>query len=372
VTNPRLLVVGPTPPPVHGVTVYVRMLLEASAVRDRWDVVHLDTSDRRSLENLGRIDVTNVFLALRHVAEFAWRMRRERVRAVWIPVSSNAPAYLRDAFFILVAHASGARVVTHLHGGGFREFYDRAPAAVRWLVRVTSVRVDRAWVLGEGLREMYHGLISSDRIRTVPNGVPDPVRGAPELSDDCYPITLLHMGQLSVAKGVVELIEAARRLRVDGADVRVVLAGPWLNAAEETKILAAIGQSGIDARVELAGVVTGGSKADLLARADIFVLATSYPYEGQPLAILEAMAAALPVVATPRAAIPDTVEDGVTGLLVPEGDTDALVAVLRRLANDVSLRRRLGEQGRRRWTRKFTADHVMARVVEALEEVRSS
>ena len=107
-TKPRLLVVGPTPPPVHGVTVYVRMLLEASAVRERWDVVHLDTSDRRSLENLGRIDVTNVFLALRHVAGLAWCTRRERVRAVWIPVSSNTPAYLRDALFILAARSGGS------------------------------------------------------------------------------------------------------------------------------------------------------------------------------------------------------------------------------------------------------------------------
>jgi len=372
VTKPRLLVVGPTPPPVHGVTVYVRMLLEASAVRDRWDVVHLDTSDRRSLENLGRIDAINVFLALRHVAGLAWCMRCERVSAVWIPVSSNTPAYLRDALFILAAYVGGARVVTHLHGGGFREFYERAPAAVRWLVRTTSARVDRAWVLGEGLRAMYNGLISPDRIRTVPNGVPDPMSGASERSADPQPITLLHMGQLSVAKGVVELIAAARRLQGDGADVRVVLAGPWLSAAEETRIRAAIQRSGIESEVELAGVVTGRAKADCLARADVFVLVTSYAYEGQPLAILEAMAAGLPVVATSRAAIPDTVEDGVTGLLVPEGDTGALVAALRRLANDPSLRRRLGEQGRRRWHREFTADRAMARVAEALEEVRSA
>lgn len=351
---------------------YVRMLLEASAVRDRWDVVHLDTSDRRSLANLGRIDLTNVFLALRHVVGLAWLTRKGRVRAVWIPVSSNAPAYLRDALFILAARAAGARVVTHLHGGGFRDFYERAPAAVRWLVSMTSARVDRAWVLGEGLREMYQGLISPDRIRSVPNGVPDPACGAAEESTVPGPIEFLHLGQLSEAKGVIDLIEAARRLRGDGVDVRLVLAGPWLNAAEEAAIRESIARAGVDSEVELPGVVIGRDKAALLARADVFVLATSYPYEGQPMAILEAMAAGLPVVATSRAAIPDTVEDGVTGLLVPERDTDALEAALRRLADDQTLRQRLGDEGRRRWAREFTSDHAMARVVEALEEVRSA
>jgi glycosyltransferase involved in cell wall biosynthesis len=368
-SKPRLLVVGPTPPPVHGVTVYLRWLLDASALRERWEVLHADTSDRRSLANLGRVDPPNVALALRHVWKVAARVRRERVRAVWIPVSQNGPAYLRDALFILAAHAGGARVVTHLHGGGFGEFYHRAAAPLRGLVRASSARVERAWVLGEGLRANYAGLIPEERVRVVPNGVPDPLPPGPRPSPGFAP-TLLHLGQLSVEKGVVDLLSAVARLREAGRELRLVLAGGWSTPAEEMAVRGVIRDLGLGAVVELPGVLTGAAKARVLGEADAFVLATRYRYEGQPLAILEAMAAGLPVVATPRAAIPDAVEDGVTGLLVPERDVPALTDALARLLGDAELRRRLGAAGRDRWQRRFTLERAMARVVEALEEVR--
>ena len=373
--RPRLLVVGPVPPPVHGVSAYVRSLLDARELRERWEVLHLDTSDHRSLANLGRVDPTNVVLALRHVAECARRVRRERVRVVWIPISSNAPAYLRDALFILGAHAGGACVVAHAHGGGFGAFYRQAAPPVRWLVERASARVERAWVLGEGLRAMFDGLVADDRVHVVPNGVPDPTlaagTGGAADARSAHPFTLLHLGQLSVAKGVVDLVEAAGRLAASGTEIRVLLAGGWGSPGDEARIGAAVTRSGLGARVELLGVVSGATKAAAFRRADAFVLATRYPYEGQPLAVLEAMAAGLAVVSTPRAAIPDAVTDGVTGLLAPEGDVDALTAALLRLAADREVRVRMGAEGRRRWEREFTAERAMARVADALEEIRA-
>lgn len=368
---PRLLVVGPVPPPVHGTAVYVRMLLDAPELSAAWDVEHLDTSDRRSLENLGRFDFTNVRLALEHVAELARRVRVRRVRAVWIPVSQNAAAYLRDALFILAAHAGGARVVTHLHGGWFREFYEGTSAPMRGLVRASSARVEQAWVLGEGLRRVYQGLVPAERIRVVPNGVHDPLAGSRPARRGSAPVVVLHLGQLSVAKGVLDLIEAFRRLLASGAAARLVLAGSWLTREDESRIRGALDARELRESVELPGVVTGAARAELLARADVFALASRYPYEGQPLAVLEAMAAGLPVVATPRGAIPDTVADGVTGFLVPEGDVGALAERLLGLCGDPSLRERLGGAGRRRWMAEFTAERSMSRAVAALDEIRN-
>lgn len=369
-SKPRLLVVGPVPPPVHGTAAYVRMLLDAPALAVDWDVLHLDTSDRRSLDNLGRFDGTNVRLALAHVGRLAQRVRQEAVRVVWIPVSQNAPAYVRDALFIHGAHAGGAWVVTHLHGGWFREFYDRAAPPVRWLVRTSSARVDRAWVLGEGLRGVYRGLIPEERVRVVANGVADPVGVYDRSARRPGPPTILHLGQLSLTKGVLDLIEAVRRLRATKSDLRLVLAGPWATREDEARVRSAMADPALTGVVELAGVVAGAAKHELLMRADVFALATRYAYEGQPLAILEAMAAGLPVVATARGAIPDTVEDGATGLLVPEGDVGALTSTLDRLLGDAALRARLGSAGRTRWAREFTAEQGIARVVDALAELR--
>jgi len=87
--------------------------------------------------------------------------------------------------------------------------------------------------------------------------------------------------------------------------------------------------------------VTGAAKLDLLAQASIFIL-PSYQ-ENLPVALLEAMAMGLPVVTTPVAGIPDMVEEGRNGFLVPPGDYAGLAERLVRLAHDPALRRSMGE-----------------------------
>ena len=360
---PLLLVVGPVPPPPHGTSVYVRMLLDSPLVARRWRVAHLDTSDRRSLENLGRVDLGNVRLGLVHAWRLAAWLVRDRPRVVWIPLSQNAPAYLRDALFIVLARVGGARVVGHLHGGWFHEFHRRAALPLRWLVQGTCRLLSAAWVLGPALRECFAGLVPGPRVRVVPNGVPDPGAG-PRPLDRARPFTVLYLGQLSQPKGVDDLIAAFASL--PAADARLTIAGEWLTRADERRIRAAIAASPARARIELIGTVDAAGKARCLEGADVLVLPTRQP-EGQPLVVLEAMAASLPVIATRRGAIPDMVHDGITGVLVPEADPAGLASALERLERDRALGARLGQEGRRLWARAFTAEQAMARVAEELE-----
>ncbi len=85
---------------------------------------------------------------------------------------------------------------------------------------------------------------------------------------------------------------------------------------------------------------------DILAAADIFALASDW--EGLPLAIIEAMAAGLPVVATLVGCVPEVVQHGETGLLIPRGDQAALIAALKELAANCLLRRKMGAAARKR------------------------
>jgi glycosyltransferase involved in cell wall biosynthesis len=361
-------VIGPTPPPVHGTAVYTRMLLDSPILSEAFEVAHLDISDRRGLENVGRLDPTNVGLALRHLAALVGRLVRDRPDVVYVPVSQNALAYLRDGLFIALARAAGAAVVSHLHGGYFGTFYRSTPAPVRAFVRATSRLLDQAWVLGEGLRHHYEVVLPPDRVRVVPNGVPDPLRGeeAPVRDDGAGPMGVLFLGQLSEAKGLHEVVEAVGRLRADGIGVGLTLAGPWATEDQRRRTLELLERRGLADSTRLPGVVTGQEKRRLLCEHDVFVLPTRYRFEGQPLAILEAMAAALPVVSTRRGAIPDMVVDGLTGRLVPEEDPSALAAALAELARDPALRRAMGRAGRVRWRELFTEERCLRRFVSAL------
>ncbi|HSW31588.1 MAG TPA: glycosyltransferase [Longimicrobiales bacterium] len=375
--RPWILVVAPTPPPVHGTSVYSAMLFSSMELRARFRVRHVDTADRRSLDNLGRFDVQNVLLGLRHLAETALAVAAVRPRVVYVPIAQNGPAYLRDALFIGAARLGGARVVTHLHGGHFGAFYREAGPLLRLTVRISQRWVHRCWVLGEGLRGLFDGLLPPERVRVVPNGTPAVAgldrkpgedRGAGVARREGDSCAVLFLGQLCAAKGLDDLLAVLERQAAGGAALHGILAGEFATEAERRALEPRIRALEKAGRARFVGLVQGTAKAEALADADVFALPSKFAYEGQPLAILEAMAAGLPVVSTPRAAIPDMVRDGETGLLVAEGSVDELAAALDRLARDPSLRRRMGEAGRALHAECFTRERSLARAVEELAD----
>jgi glycosyltransferase involved in cell wall biosynthesis len=96
---------------------------------------------------------------------------------------------------------------------------------------------------------------------------------------------------------------------------------------------------------------------DLLADSQIFVLSTHY--EGAPISILEAMRCGLPIIATNVNGIPEQVADGVTGILVPHQDVDALSAAISTLANDPDRRHQMGRAGKHKFAQEFTVEQMV-------------
>ncbi|HEX6938347.1 MAG TPA: glycosyltransferase family 4 protein [Longimicrobiales bacterium] len=365
-----VLVIGPTPPPYQGMAVFTEMLLRSPVLARAYDVVHLDTADRRGLENMGRFDARNVLLALRHAAALAALVVRRRPDVIYVEVAQNEWGYLRDAVFIAIGRAFGRRVVTHLHGSHFRAFYETARPPFRWVVRRTSRWLSGALVLGEGLRGLYRGLLPDDRVMVAPNGIADPFpEGAPTRAGrDDGPVTVAYLGALFRPKGFLELLRAAALLKDAVPRLRFVFAGAWVSEDERADAAAWVAREGLERVVAFPGVVSGEGKRTFLREADIFVF-PGYQAEGLPLVVLEAMAAALPVVSTPVGAIPDAVRDGVTGLLVPPCDAAALAGAIRRLAEDAALRERMGRAGRERFLEEFTDGRCVERLVMALDRI---
>jgi glycosyltransferase involved in cell wall biosynthesis len=108
----------------------------------------------------------------------------------------------------------------------------------------------------------------------------------------------------------------------------------------------------------------------LLAACDVFVLASLY--EGLPLSVLEAMAAGKPVVATRVGGVEEAIVDGATGLLVRSGNAGELAAAIRWILADPQRARAMGEAGRERVNRHFTADRMVSKTVDLYEQLWKS
>jgi glycosyltransferase involved in cell wall biosynthesis len=315
-----------------------------------WDLHHLDTADRRDISNLGRFELINVLLALKHGMQFLAMLLRHRPQVVYVPIAQNTLGTLRDMLFMIPALLTRRRLVIHIHGGGFGQFHATAPALVAALIRAVVGKADRIIVLGESLRGMLDGIAPSDRVAVIANGMPDPFPTPPPRDAAAgRTFRVLYLSNLVGFKGFLDLMEAVAGLVEAGHDVSLDLAGGWGGPADEAaaqSLLARLGE-----RAHLHGAVGPEQKHELLASCDVLALPTTF--DGHPFVILEAMAAGLPVISTRYGAIPETVLHEQTGLLVEQRDPAGLADAILRLAGDPRLRLRLGAAGRERFVMHY-------------------
>jgi glycosyltransferase involved in cell wall biosynthesis/nucleoside-diphosphate-sugar epimerase len=159
---------------------------------------------------------------------------------------------------------------------------------------------------------------------------------------------LLFVGRLAAVKGLPVLLEAVAQLAKDRPDVRLVVAG---DGPDRTKLEAQAKRLGVADRVEFRGYQSQAQVRELLQQTDVFAMASFA--EGVPVVLMEAMAAGVPVIATRIAGVPELVEDGVNGFLVPPGEPRAIAEKAALLLDDGELRTRLGTAGREKVEREF-------------------
>jgi glycosyltransferase involved in cell wall biosynthesis len=358
--KPRLIVIGPLPPPYHGVTVSTSLVLSNQDLRERFDVDHVDTSDPRSGANVGKWDVRNTQLALRALGGLLIRLRGRR-GIVYLPLSQGTPGFLRDSVFIHASAAAGWKVAVHLRGGEFDEFYDRKHGALRRWIELTLARVDALAVMGDSLRSIFTGLVPDDRIAVVPNGTPEPsLDGA--IRD---PKLVLFLSNLRQRKGVAEALEAALLVLRHEPSARFLFVGEW----ESDELSRRLRETWRDRKqVDFVAGVSERERDRLLGSASVLLFPPVEP-EGHPRVVLEALAAGLPVVTTNRGAIAETVVHGESGFVLDDPVPEHLAERVLLLLQDTELRERMSAAARARYVERFTQEAADKRLAHWLSDV---
>lgn len=357
----RLIVIGPVPPPLHGVTISTSLVLASDALQEHFVVEHLDTSDHRTHENVGRWEFTNVMLGVRDTFRLGLRLRR-RKGVVYLPISQSTPGFLRDSLFVHLSRLMRWRVAVHLRGGEFRDFYSLSARPVRWWIRFTMRRITSAAVMGPSLIGEFDGLVPGERIAVVPNGTPDL---APD-GEARDPERVLFLSNLRRRKGVIESVDAALEVLRRRPTARFLFAGEWEEPQLENQLRERARDAGDS--VTFLGVVEGDRKRELLVTSSVLLFPPIEP-EGHPRVVLEALSAALPVVTTGKGAIVDTISDGGAGYVLSEAEPEQLAALTLRLLADPALRERMSQAARETYLKHFTQERADRLLTSWLRDV---
>lgn len=365
-SRPRVLFVGAFPParnPIFGgMVTSCRALLE-STLPER---VELDLLDSTQISNPPPSLPVRLVLAMVRCARFVARFERRRPDVVLLFVSVGASVFEKGVM-ARYARLRGIPVLMFPRGGAIIDQCAVSKTSRWWIASMlrggTKVLCQSpTWqtfatqVLGFEAHDapLIRNWTATAKLLAV---------GAGRTVRRQAPVRLLFVGWLERDKGVFELIEACRLL---GASRQFVLdiAGEGRASSE---IRSLVNAHGMADRVRFRGWLQEPALLAALQEADVLVLPSWA--EGLPNAMIEAMAARLPVVVTRVGSIPDVITDDENGLLVEPRNIESLQRALERVVDDAALRQRLGDEAHGIAAREFGVETAVELLVQEIKSV---
>jgi glycosyltransferase involved in cell wall biosynthesis len=244
--------------------------------------------------------------------------------------SASFWSYRRLFLIIILSKIFHKKVVTHIHGAKFQEYYNSSIPIERKMIEFGFKISNKIVVLSPEWVEKISAFCSAEKICVIPNCVSIP-SSSKDISFHDKSIktkNILFLGRLGRRKGVYDLLRAIKILGPKPSTVKLLLCGD----GDLKKIQYHINDLGLNSVVSVLGWVNGEKKNELFRKAYIYVL-PSY-FEGLPMSILEAMSYSLPIVATNVGGIPFAVESGKEGFLIDPNKPVMIAQAIKQLLTD--------------------------------------
>lgn len=355
-----VILIGPPTTEMGGMASVVRQTLALDyAGRFRPELVPITlSSDPRELL-FGRC--VRHSRQLRHLRT---TIRRSGARLIHIHTCSGKSFY-RSVIDLVLARRLGCRVVLHIHGAKFDEFVAREP---RWRRRIVSwalAHADRVISLSRAWHKKIVAIAPQARVVVVENAVDiPPVAPPPRSATGCHFLLLARMDEW---KGIDDLLAACALLHNSRVTFELTLAGPPGTAGDSESLQRKIDTLSLEACVKYVGSVAGDAKRALLAWADVYVQPSHH--EGMPIAVLEAMAASLPVIATRVGGMPEMLSDGRCGLITPPRDPQGLADAMDTLASDPPRRIAMAQAARASALSRFSTQRLHSDLLNLYDDL---
>jgi glycosyltransferase involved in cell wall biosynthesis len=321
------------------------------------------------LEDLGSFRPQKFIRLFKYILQAWWiRLRHGPMAFYYVPAPAKRSAILRDWVVMALCRPLFPELILHWHAYGLGEWVSARNDWVRRLTRRALGKADLSIVLNN-YNKRDAEVFAPERVEVVPNGIADlfpdyETALAPKRKDRaaalkalgavagdesrvaghevCTPevVRFLFLGHLIESKGIFVAIKATEmannELRRTGAPWRLelVLAGSFVSEAEKTRVQKAIKEANQSCgnegpRVLLAGFLNSGQKKSALEGADCLVFPTFYENEAQPLVLLEAMSAGLPVITTSWRGVPEILPDEYPWVVAPRSVAELSRAMMK-------------------------------------------
>ncbi len=358
----QLLLVGSVPPPYHGQAVVTEMVFEGEYPESEVTCLNLPFSE--DLESVGGLKLKKFQVLWQGVVgmlSFWWQNRAKDPILYYCAGSANWVPLFKDVILLGIIGRLFSRQVVHYHSGGLPQWFASNRVASLF-GKVAYSGVTRALALTKAVKVPCY---SKTELVIVPNGLAVE-QGMQKKSSEG--LRFLYLGSLRATKGVGVILEAVQALKAQGLteEWQVDFVGEWAIESEKEYWNAYIAEHDLSPYVRFLGRQVGESKWQAYADADTFLFPSYYESENQPLVIIEAMGMGLPVITTDWRGIPELVEDGNSGDLIPPEDPEALAEKMALYIGGQTSRSVLATNAQKRYEKSFTKEAFMQRMKDSL------
>jgi glycosyltransferase involved in cell wall biosynthesis len=318
----RILFIAPIPPPVDGQSKASKILLE-KLLSDDQNVVIVDLA-KNSLQK--KIFDLNRIIEIIQVLFLVWKNRKNK-DIIYLSLAESFFGNIRDLFIYTICYNSRNKIFIHMLGGaGMKKILE----GKGFQKKINSFFINEiAGVIVEGSVnfEVFSKVICKKKIHIIPNFAEDFLFVNDEeikaKFSDKQSIQILYLSNLIPGKGYNELADAYIGLSKEIQNqFKIIFVGGFENKESEFDFLSKIDK--VNGIKYLGKFIDGIEKRELYCKSHIFCLPTYYPFEGQPISILEAYATGCVVVTSNHSGIPFIFKDKINGYMVEKGSVESL------------------------------------------------
>jgi glycosyltransferase involved in cell wall biosynthesis len=336
----KLLMIGPFPDPVHGMSIANQMLLNGLTEKG-YKIDQINTALLTKIESTKdqkKISLKKLFIAFKHITGEFFKILYNDYDIVYITPGHSFLGFIRYSPYMLLFIIKKTPYFLHSHGGQLGYTYKESGKLKKTALKFFIKNSKGAIVLGDSLKWMFQGILPSEKVFVCHNGVPKDVLSPKsdiekKINRNSKPLNLLYLSNLMEEKGILDLLNSLKYMVENGLDFKLKLAGN-IEKNLESDIFSLIEKH--KGRTIYLGIIEGEEKRKLLLESDIFILPTYYPIEGQPISILEAMVNGCAIVTTNQGGIRDIFQNKINGIECIKKDSYSIYSAVYEASKNLS------------------------------------
>ena len=330
----------------------------------QYNVLLIDTATNVDEENIRSFTFKRLVSFLKIFYTFLTEIKNSKI--IYITISMSLIGFFRDMIFIIFSKLFLKKVFLHLHGGGYKKyFFVKRNFLIKKLIIFVLNKCDKLFILSENIKNDFHFINDINKIKIIENTL-KPHTGIKTKNFDY--LKIIYLSNFIKSKGYELVLKTCKILSERKINFKCEMYGKFINLNDhknyinsnqlKTEFLEFIKSNNLADKIIFSENLNPQEKYTKLQNANVFILPSSYPGEGLPISLLEALVNKLPIISTKQGAITDIVKDNYNGFIINSSSEVEIVNCLIKLNNDKKLFEMMSENSIKIYKEKFSYELI--------------